>query len=340
MVALIDSYSSPSVRSARGKAISPLQLHQMQSQPRPKKVAHLKGTRQDSEAWVIATIRAHDAGEESESDDESEPSRGKGKGLAPICETSANGEGTLLEEDFRELSVAQGNRESDGERDGERDRESDGERDGVSDGEREREGVSDGEREGACDGERDGEGAGERDGARDGERVGEGDDDKKEVKKKIPLTIAVRKAAHLRQAELCHYTLRCKCPLAKANQLESCVDAFSRKSFIALHHEYYGSAVRSVDTPRTGSRKKPKAKLGQASSQFLGNCLHQEMWANKKPLPPGAATLGRKYHVVSWAIEGTPVCRAAWKAARGGSRRQHRDLSKRTHLRPLFAFGL
>ena len=56
------------------------------------------------------------------------------------------------------------------------------------------------------------------------------------------------------------------------------------------------------------------------------------MWAKKTPLDKAAVggNCGRMYRVVSWALNGRAVCRAAWKAARGGSEREHRNLCKRT----------
>jgi hypothetical protein len=324
MVALMTLYHSPIVRSGRlGKAVSPLDLQRMQSQPRPDSLLNLDDEQLEEEALVISTMMSQDAGEEAESDDESddepEPSPGKGKQTAPVCKASVNGEGPLLEADFEEVYANQWKRG------GGRSKERDGRRGEGSGGWRGEESYVEGDEEG--DGEGDEEGDGESDAA---EEKGA---KKKGAKKKkgSGWSFEAQRAAHLAELQRSHPKARCNCPLAKAKGIEGCLDDFSRASFLSFHAEFYGSELARMDAPSATGRKK-QTKFDRATACYLGSNLHHEMWANKALLRKAGVgpTNGRMYRVATWELEGRAVCRKAWMAARGGTDRMHRTLCTRT----------
>ena len=151
--------------------------------------------------------------------------------------------------------------------------------------------------------------------------------------KKASRTYAARQAAHFYEATTGHQACKpCKCPLAKKGGFQCCLDYFGKGAFLSFHHDYYGSALGRMDASTGTRRRKKQTRFDKVPANGLGNNLHHEMWAKKTPLDKAAVggNGGRMYRVVSWALNGRAVCRAAWKAARGGSEREHRDLCKRT----------
>ena len=106
--------------------------------------------------------------------------------------------------------------------------------------------------------------------------------------------------------------------MASAKGLKTCLDQFSKQQLLALYAETYGGGGARGDGDPDGSCK--KIKLTDVS-----NALHTHIWALKEPLEK-VDKKGRSFSIPKWTLDGSEVCKEAWRQARGGSERRHRDL--------------
>jgi hypothetical protein len=69
---------------------------------------------------------------------------------------------------------------------------------------------------------------------------------------------------------------------------------------------------------------------GKTRPRDVAHHLHEKMYALIEPIDPNDPEKkdgwGRQFCIKKWSLDGTNVCREAWKLARGGSARQHRLL--------------
>ena len=102
--------------------------------------------------------------------------------------------------------------------------------------------------------------------------------------------------------------------MAAALGSRSCLDQFGRNELRAFHAETYGSGTGS------SASEPKKVKLSDVSA-----ALHHHMWALKVKRE-NISQDGAEYEIPKWSLDGREVCSEAWKHARGGSDRRHRDL--------------
>jgi hypothetical protein len=116
------------------------------------------------------------------------------------------------------------------------------------------------------------------------------------------------------------------CKLAKGKASTSCLDQFNKGELREFFCETYGFEDPSVDPEEA---LQDGVKLSNVTRRLVS--LY---WALKEPLAE-VDTHGRMYVIRSWNLNGKPVCRAAWRAARGAATNRHDMLSKPTYLNVL-----
>ena len=130
---------------------------------------------------------------------------------------------------------------------------------------------------------------------------------------------SVRAEAHQRQLNTSFESFECKCNLATAAGAASCLDQFSKAQLKGFYAETYGSG--SGGNANGGNANSAKrVKLRDVST-----ALHTHMWALKVEREEVSAH-GAQYEIPKWTLDGKEVCREAWRHARGGSSRRHRDI--------------
>jgi hypothetical protein len=127
---------------------------------------------------------------------------------------------------------------------------------------------------------------------------------------------------HREQLKSAFQSFKCKCNLAKAKGLQSCLDNFNKVELRATFAETYGAAALAAEDgdeePGAAAFKIPK--LSEVSTR-----LHRYMWELKVPLDEMDA-LGRSFTIPKWTVNGVEVCKGAWWQLRGGTARRIRSL--------------
>ena len=118
----------------------------------------------------------------------------------------------------------------------------------------------------------------------------------------------------------------CNCALAKGNTSKSCLDQFSKVQLRGFFSETYGCEDPSAAPEEA---LEDGVKLSAVTTKLISL-----IWALKEPLPE-MDTHGRIFVIKSWTLNGIPVCRKAWRAARGAANKRHETLSKHTYLNVL-----